>query len=200
MLCRIFYLYASRISPCPNTNTSTPRLAAVANWAPEFHMYSAEHLSQLHSHDPSLKRIFPSSIFAATTYNLGPRTVCLKHKDFANLSFGWCAVTAPGAFDYKKGGHLVLWDCHLVIEFPPGCMILLPSAILTHSNVAILPKETWYSFTQYTAGGIFRWVESGFQKSEDFYASLSEEDLEEQQKKDAARWEFGLSLFPCASS
>lgn len=108
-------------------------------------------------------------------------------------------MTALGTYDYKKGGHLILWDCHLVIEFPPGCTILLPSAILTHSNVEILPGEKRYSFTQYNAGGLFRWVENGFQKSSDFYASLSEEDLEAQQLKDAARWEFGLSMFPSAS-
>jgi hypothetical protein len=107
-------------------------------------------------------------------------------------------VTALGAFDYKKGGHLILWDCHLVIEFPPGCTILLPSAILMHSNTSILPKETRYSFTQYTAGGLFRWVENGFQKSSEFYASLSDKGLEAQRVKDAARWEFGLSLFPHA--
>ena len=61
----------------------------------------------------------------------------------------------------------------------PGCTILLPSAILTHSNVAITPKEMQYSFTQYTTGSLFQWVENGFQKSADFSASLSEEGLED---------------------
>jgi hypothetical protein len=61
------------------------------------------------------------------------------------------------------------------------------------------PAATRCSFTQYTAGGPFRWVENGFQKCSDFYASLSEEGQEEQQLKDAAWWEFGLSLFPSAS-
>ena len=192
----ICYLYVALTPLYLNTNASYS--AAVANWAPEFHVYSAECLSQLHDHNPSLKCNFPSSIFASTTYNLGPRTVCFKHKDFANLSFGWCAVTALGAFNYKKGGHLILWDCHLVIEFPPGCTILLLSAILMHSNTSILPKETRYSFMQYTAGGLFQWVENGFQKSSEFYALLSDKGLEAQPVKDAARWEFGLSLFPHA--
>jgi hypothetical protein len=91
---------------------------------------------------------------------------------------------------------LVLWDCHLVVEFPPGSTILLPSAILAHSNLAVSPGETRYSFTQYTAGGLFRWVENGFQKSADFYASLDDDELEKQRAKEAARWEFGLSLLP----
>ena len=121
----------------------------------------------------------PIPILTDDTYNLEPRTVSFKHKDFANLSFRWCAVTALGSFNCKMGGHLILWDCHLVIEFPPRCTILLPSAILAHSNVTIALKETRYSFTQYTAGGLFRWVENGFQKSTDFSASLSEEGLED---------------------
>jgi hypothetical protein len=105
-------------------------------------------------------------------------------------------VTALGAFDPKRGGHLILWDCHLVIEFPPGSTILLPSAILAHSNVAVSSHETRYSFTQYTAGGLFRWVEQGFQKTKDFYDSLSDEEREVQQVKDGGRWKYGLSLFP----
>jgi len=67
-----------------------------------------------------------------------------------------------------------------------------------HSNTSILPKETWYSFMQYTPGGLFWWVENNFQKSSEFYASLSDEGLEAQRVKDAAHWEFGLSLFPHA--
>jgi len=84
----------------------------------------------------------------------------------------------------------------LVIEFSPGSTILLLLAILAHSNVAVSPHETHYSFTQYTAGGIFRWVERGFQKSVDFWASLSDEEREVQKAKDRGRWEYGLSLFP----
>ena len=36
----------------------------------------------------------------------------------ANLPFGYCVVTELGEFDARKGGHLVLWDCKMVIEFP----------------------------------------------------------------------------------
>ena len=105
-------------------------------------------------------------------------------------------MTALGSFDPKKGGHLILWDCHLVIEFPPGSTILLPSAILAHSNVSIASEERRYSFTQYTAGALFRWVERGFQKSVDFHASLSDDELAAQKEKDGGHWEYGLSMFP----
>ncbi|KAJ7937906.1 hypothetical protein B0H13DRAFT_1580401, partial [Mycena leptocephala] len=65
-------------------------------------------------------------------------------------------------FDPDFGGHLVLWDLKLVIRFPPGATILIPSAIVRHSNVPIRPDERRCSFTQYTAGGLFRWIRDGF--------------------------------------
>jgi len=56
--------------------------------------------------------------------------------------------------------------------------------------------ERRYSFTQYTAAGLFRWVENGFQKSTKFYDSLSPQELARQKDKDANRWAWGLSLLP----
>ena len=85
--------------------------------------------------------------------------------------------------------------CHLVIEFPPGSTILLPSAILAHSNVVISSNERHYSFTQYTAGALFRWVEWGFLKTEDFYASLSDDELESQKERDTAVGHMGSLCF-----
>jgi len=87
--------------------------------------------------------------------SVGPRTVCEPHVDFANLPFGYCAITALGQYDFTKGGHLVLWECKLIIEFPPGATILIPLAIVKHSNISIGEKERRYSFTRYAAGGLF---------------------------------------------
>lgn len=50
----------------------------------------------------------------------------------------------------------------LIIEFPAGSTIFIPSATLRHSNTAIGENETRSSFTQYTAGALFRWVDNGF--------------------------------------
>jgi hypothetical protein len=168
----------------------------VATWAPELYAYYVKRLGALHVHYPELQRTFPTSIFSASTYNLGPQTMCFRHTDFANLSFGWCAVTALGTFDPKKGGHLVLWECGLAIEFPPGSTILLPSAIVSHSNISIGKSESRYSFTQYTAGGLFRWVENEFQTTVDYRASLSPLELRDLDKRNDNRWSFGLSLLP----
>ncbi|KDR65406.1 hypothetical protein GALMADRAFT_148719 [Galerina marginata CBS 339.88] len=78
--------------------------ACMASWTPGLYNHYATELGKLHRSDPKLRRTFPSSIFSATTYNFGPRTTSFKHVDFANLPYGWCAVTALGSFDPKKGG------------------------------------------------------------------------------------------------
>jgi len=83
-----------------------------------------------------------------------------------------------------------------VIEFPPGSTILLASGVIAHSNASVMQGETRYSVVQYSAGALFRWVENGFQRSVDYFASLSSEELEDVQAKDANRWAFGRSLLP----
>ena len=169
------------------------------NWMPALHEYYVTMLEGLYGSNSSLKPAFKRSVFAATTYNLGPHTACFPHKDFYNLSFGMCAITALGNFDPKKGGHLVLWECGMVIEFPPGASILIPSAAITHSNVKVREGENRYSFTQYTAGGLFRWVENGFRTSKDLLDCLSPEGLAEVKAKNAQRWRFGMSKIPIFS-
>jgi hypothetical protein len=121
--------------------------------------------------------------------------VLFTHTDTGNLPYGWCSITSLGPFDPKRGGHLVLWDLQLVIEFPPGSTIMIPSAVLRHSNTAIQKGEERYSFTQYTAGGLFRWVDHGFQKENEYYSNLSEEEAIEEEEAMRHRWEKGLGLF-----
>ncbi|KAF9072842.1 hypothetical protein BDP27DRAFT_1174481, partial [Rhodocollybia butyracea] len=102
--------------------------------------------------DPRLRSTSPSTVFAATTVNLGPQTTTPPHIDAGNLAHGWCTDTAAGDFDPDKGGHLVLWNLRLVIRFPPGSTILFPSALITHSNIPVSSRETRYSIIQYSAG------------------------------------------------
>jgi hypothetical protein len=88
----------------------------------------------------------------------------------------------------------VLWDMGLVIEFPPGSTIIIPSAVLRHSNVDIQKDEMRMSFTQYSAGGLFRWVDYGFRTASKFKA----DDPKGKKRFDEAsrlRWAMGLGLF-----
>jgi len=153
-------------------------------------------MSKLQTWNPLLLRPFANSVFGSLTVNFGPWTVCFGHRDGANLPYGWCAITALGLFNWKKGGHLVLWDLKLVIEFPPGVTILIPSSVFRHRNTTIDASETRYSFAQYTSGGLFRWVDHGYQLDEDYFASLK---TPEQQRRERVtrqgRWRKGLKMF-----
>ncbi|KAF8126848.1 hypothetical protein K438DRAFT_2001192 [Mycena galopus ATCC 62051] len=133
-------------------------------WNPAVHTLYETTLDVLHLDNSGLHHNFDRShsTFAAATINFGPKKVTKCHIDGLNLAWGWCAITALGDFNPDRGGHLVLWDLKLVIRFPPGSTILIPSAILCHSNVNIAEGEKRYSFTQFTAAGLFRWVDNGF--------------------------------------
>ena len=111
---------------------------------------------------PQLCCNFNNSVFSTAAFNFGPNVWTFKHQDSANCLFGWCAIQALDHFDPKAGGHLILWDLKKVIEFPPGALILIPSATMTHSNVPVQPGNSRVSFTQYCAGGLFRYVDNGF--------------------------------------
>ncbi|TFK78156.1 hypothetical protein K466DRAFT_461735, partial [Polyporus arcularius HHB13444] len=69
-----------------------------------------------------------------------------------------CAIVALRNYDPTLGGHLMLWDFQLIIESPPGALILILSAILRHSNTPVQEGEERMSFTQFSAGGLFCWV------------------------------------------
>jgi hypothetical protein len=164
-------------------------------WAPHLFQFYIDYMGSFYLKNPKLQRPFVNSIWSACTFNLGPRTCAFGHRDFANLAYGWCAITALGTFDYTKGGHLILWDCKLILEFPPGCTILIPSAAIFHSNTRIAEHETRYSFTQYTAGALFRWVERGFRSEKDYIATLTAEEIEEERKLGLERAAAGAALF-----
>ena len=56
-------------------------------------------------------------------------------------------------FNPDQGGHLVLWDLKLVIRFLRGSTVIIPSAMVKHSNASVNVYSTRYSITQYSAGG-----------------------------------------------
>jgi hypothetical protein len=167
-------------------------------YAPALHGHYRSTMKALYNRLPHLPRNYDefTSVFAAATFNFGPWTITFPHLDFANLAWGWCAVTALGKFDPDKGGHLILWDLRLVIRFPPGSTILIPSAILRHSNVAIQQGETRYSFTQYTAAGIFRYVYNGFRTDEEMeLKKMSDEERAQREADRKTRWLEGMKMY-----
>ncbi|KAJ7099643.1 hypothetical protein C8R43DRAFT_907520, partial [Mycena crocata] len=166
-----------------------------AMWAPLLFTFYQAQMALLAAWKPNMRRNFAGSVFAACTFNFGPRAITAPHLDFANLAWGWCAITALGDFDPDLGGHLILWDLRLVIRFPPGSSILLPSALVRHSNVGIRPHERRASFAQYTAGGLFRWVRNGFQTDESFEMTASPDEIAAREEEGRTRWEDGVKMF-----
>lgn len=135
---------------------------------------------------------FPDGAWACMTINFGPKTQCLPHTDFRNLAFGWCAITALGNFDCINGGQLILWDLKLVATFPSGSTVLIPSAIITHSNCPISDSEHRYSVTQFCAADLFRWVENGFKNDCDIERNCTPEEKLHRKQAQKRRWQEGV--------
>ncbi|TFK36611.1 hypothetical protein BDQ12DRAFT_609640, partial [Crucibulum laeve] len=168
--------------------------AAFSLWVEGLYEHYKQHSNALLAHHQHLHRIFSKSVFSAVMFNFGPQVWTRKHCDSQNLAFGWCAIQVLGIFDHTKGGHLVLPDLRLVAEFPSGSLILLPSAMLTHANVPVGDGESRASFTQYSSGGLFHYVDNGFQTD----TCLQKEDPDEFKHictLKASYWSLGLKLF-----
>ncbi|KAJ7807613.1 hypothetical protein B0H14DRAFT_2381176 [Mycena olivaceomarginata] len=146
--------------------------AAFRVWAPRLHRYYIDYNTRLNLRHPGLRRPFAKSVFSCASFNFGGNVWTFKHRDVCNLPFGLCAVQSLGNFDPHLGGHLVLWDLKLVVEFPAGALILLPSATVAHSNIPVQDGDECVSFTQFTAGGLFRYADYGFRTE----AELAAED------------------------
>jgi hypothetical protein len=132
--------------------------------------------------------------FSALTGNFGPQVVTRPHRDFQNPVYGVCVITALGQFNADRGGHLVLPQFRVVIRFPPGSSIIIPSASIIHYNLPIDPGEERFSFVQYTAAGLFRWLGNGFITARE-YARILGVRAEELREEAEERLQRGLDRF-----
>ncbi|KAI0316155.1 hypothetical protein OF83DRAFT_1029189, partial [Amylostereum chailletii] len=139
--------------------------AGLATTAPSMYQYYYTTMRKLKDRCNHLKFPYKKSLYACTTFNFGPQAVTFAHTDYMNLANGFCSILALGNYDYKKGGHLVLHSLKLIIKFPPNTTFTVMSACCVHSNTAIAPHEYRRSIMQYSAGGLFRWVENNFRRS-----------------------------------
>lgn len=90
---------------------------------------------------PRFEKPFTNSIFPTCTFNYGPHVMTLEHINATNVPYGFCAIFACRSYDPVEGGHLILFDLGLVVWFPPGSVILVPSGTMCHSNVATRPLK-----------------------------------------------------------
>lgn len=174
-------------------STQHAKPACFQTYAPELYKDYDDVLKELSRWSPSVRRNYTGNAFACAALNLGPRTISFPHYDFANLSWGLCAITALGDYDPDTGGELVLKEPKVVIRFPPGCTFLVPSAMVEHSNTPIGPNEHRYSLAQFTAGGLFRFVDNGFKTDEQWKKKATPQEISERLNAQTTRYEIGLS-------
>ncbi|KAG6879143.1 hypothetical protein C0992_004901 [Termitomyces sp. T32_za158] len=141
---------------CLLENEHIQRMAHFADGA--FDLLAPNLYKHYHDHLKPLSK----SVFTAAAFNFGGNVSTKVHRDCMNYAVGWYANQALGLFDPKNSGHIVLTDLKLIIEFPPGALILIPSATLAHGNLPVAQGESWVSFTQYCAGRLFCYVVNEF--------------------------------------
>ena len=127
-------------------------------------------------------------VFPCRTFNLSPQSVSTPHTDHNNLAQGWCSITPLGTFDPMLGGHLVLWDFGVAIQFPPGATALIPSALITHSNTKVQPGEVRYSIVQYASDRIFQWANNSNSTNTAWLKQATPQDMEARMKEQERRW------------
>ncbi|KAL0060295.1 hypothetical protein AAF712_012918 [Marasmius tenuissimus] len=179
--------------PCIRRLASTQD-AGFACWSFKNYQYYQKAMCELESSIQGFKPNFDRSQFASITCNFGPQVCTSIHTDAKNCSHSMCAITAVGQFQSSKGGHLVLPDLKVIIEFPSGCTFLLPSAILRHGYTRIQKHETRYSVTQYSAGGIFRWLEYG-QRTEEQFRRQDPSGFRKAMEEREGRWSRMINMF-----
>ncbi|KAJ7587020.1 hypothetical protein C8J56DRAFT_786964 [Mycena floridula] len=180
-------------------NTNLIRVAGgLASFAPKIFHYMKTMLKKLSSHSSGggLLHNFKNSAYPMCTINFGPETACFKHTDDANGAGLLCLVTAVSNHNPQRGGHMVLYSLKLMVEFPSGSTIGLPSASVPHGNTPIQDGEERYSVTQYCPGGLLRWVHYGFRTVKTLLAQNGgKEEKAKLDGKVGSRWEWALGLF-----
>ncbi len=89
----------------------------------------------------------------------------------------------------------MLWNLKLIIRFPPGATILMPSALVTHSNIPIQKNEKRYVMLQYSAGALARWVYNGYKSDKAFVATATSKQKVQREEDRKMRWKTSLASF-----
>lgn len=143
--------------------------------------------------DPDLRQNFPGVSFAACHFNLG-RARTELHNDLKNIFFAVCGVGAVGPYNYREGAHLILWELGIVVEFPPGCAFIFPSASISHANIPIGPDECRHSIAFFTAAGNLRYYHNGFMTDKEFKERASKEQRKAWDLYRKNLWKVGMDM------
>ncbi|KAF8194926.1 hypothetical protein BJ912DRAFT_923826 [Pholiota molesta] len=150
-------------------------------FAPRLCQHYRRTLEELRAHDPALIPAFSGNCL------LPPSRLRESFLGLVRRHRPWVVRSGQGRPSCVMGPQV----CH---SLPPGSTIIIPSALIRHSNTSIAAHETRYSVAQYSAGGLFRWVHNGFQKEEQWQAKATSEEkhIREVEKED--RWLEGFKM------
>ena len=170
------------------------QLVSAKLWMPDLMKEYTDVQIKMFALDQTFCTLFPDSRFCSFTMNMGPQTVCLGHRDRWNLAYGTCPIGALGPFNHRTGGHIILHEPKLIIEFRRGDVMFIPSAAVTHENVPIGAGESRYSFTMYTAGGLFRYAWCGMRTVKEI--QVTDKELYERYIAEGpSRWTHGWNKY-----
>ncbi|KAJ7829913.1 hypothetical protein B0H13DRAFT_1655419 [Mycena leptocephala] len=138
-----------------------------------------------------------SSIFSAATFELGgPHRQTYAGLPDRHQPGTWSILTSLGNYAPMVGGHIILWDLGLVVSFPAGSSILIPTSVLRYSFVRVRPGERRYSLIQWAGAGIFRWFLNGRHTDIEFATNATWEEHEARESRRLAAHAAALEDFP----
>jgi hypothetical protein len=149
--------------------------AGALNYAfPEAYKHAYDRLSRLYKEVPSLMQGLPfhSSIYPACTFHFGPQSVSCTQQDMPGFPR---AMSALGDFDDVRGGHLVLVDHDLAIQFPSGTSIVI-SSTTRYRIAAVSAGEHHYTLTQYFPTSLVNYIERNGMPTEDADGNQSDQE------------------------
>ncbi|KAJ7046288.1 hypothetical protein C8F04DRAFT_938916, partial [Mycena alexandri] len=120
------------------------------------------------------------SVFSAATFEFGGPHVhrSTSGSPHPHAAESWSILTALGNYSPLHGGHIIIWDLGLVISFPPGASILIPTGVLRYSFVKVRHAERRYSLLQWAGSGIARWFRNGRRFDLDFAVNATRAEHE----------------------
>ncbi|KAJ7043432.1 hypothetical protein C8F04DRAFT_943278, partial [Mycena alexandri] len=148
---------------------------------------------QFLKHDPDALYPSPSSVFSAATLEFGPH---LQETNRRHEAASWSVLLALGNYKHRHGGHVIFWDLGLVVAFPPGSCILIPSGLIRYSFVKVRPHETRYSLMQWAGAGIGRWFQNARCTDIEFAVKATREEHAAREGRRELDQDAALSSFP----
>ena len=164
----------------------------LAGFAPKIYRKYADKLQEMFERMPDLQRIVSKSVFPTASFDFRNGRPCHASDGQA----GWCSLTAGGDFDPHTGGHLFLPQARLIVEFPPGATVLIPST-LVYGIVPVPRGQTRYTFAQYTPVDVVRYIDNGYRTRRDVFRETTSDLTRDDASKSLMRLQDDLKLLSC---